>query len=110
MKLKNSAQADIPLDKLHMYLLSETHPIGKSKAKYFQAAGFNKENVHLLKEGLLSLIRSEDIKDEIRTPHGVKYVVDGMLKTLEGRFLRVRTVWIVDKGGEMPRFVTAYPL
>jgi hypothetical protein len=43
--------------------------------------------------------------------HGEKYVVDGWLaaQTQESRRWSVRTVWIVDRGGDAPRLVTAYP-
>ena len=39
----------IPVAKIKEYLLSETHIVGKSKAKFFQAVGFNKSNAKLLK-------------------------------------------------------------
>lgn len=41
MKLENKEYAYIPLAKLLDYLLSETHPVGKSKAKYLRSLGFN---------------------------------------------------------------------
>jgi len=40
---------------------------------------------------------------------GIKYIVDGRLSTPSGKKVTVRTVWIVDKGSENPRLVTAYP-
>ena len=43
--------------------------------------------------------------------HGEKYIVDGWLSahTQERRRWSVRTVWIIDRGGDAPRLVTAYP-
>jgi hypothetical protein len=41
--------------------------------------------------------------------HGQKYIVDGMVLTPMGQDVIVRTVWIVDKGENRPRLVTAYP-
>ena len=43
--------------------------------------------------------------------HGQKFVVDGWLSahTEESRQWSVRTVWIIDHGGDAPRLVTAYP-
>jgi hypothetical protein len=41
--------------------------------------------------------------------HGQKYIVDGILRAPDGLTALVRTVWIVDIGGDTPRFVTAYP-
>jgi hypothetical protein len=43
--------------------------------------------------------------------HGEKYVVDGRVssQTEKGREQIVRTVWIIDRGVDAPRLVTAYP-
>jgi len=46
---------------------------------------------------------------QVISRHGQKYVVDGPITTPAGRMPIVRTVWIIDKGGDSPRFVTAYP-
>jgi hypothetical protein len=109
MRLQNKEYAYVPLAKLLDYLLSETHPVGKSKAKYLRSLGFNEINVNLLKEGLLAIARSEDVKEAISSSHGVKYVIDGTLQTPSGAFIRVRTIWVIDKDMDRPRFVTAYP-
>ena len=110
MKLENKEQAYIPVAKLLDYLLSETHPVGKSKAKYFRSLGFNETNIGLLKQGLLSIARSEEVKEVLSSDNGIKYVIDGTLKAPTGIMIVIRTVWIIDKGLERPRFVTAYPV
>jgi len=110
MKLQNKENAYIPLTKLLNYLLSETHPIGKSKAKYLRSVGFNAANINLLKEGLLAVAQSEDVKEETSSLHGVKYIIDGSIQTPVGISVKMRTIWIIDKGHGSPRFVTAYPV
>lgn len=110
MKLLNREQAYIPLLKLKDYLLSETHSVGKSKAKLLRMWGFNEMKVDLLKRGLLAIVGSEDVKEMISSPHGVKYIIDGSLQTPVGGFIKMRTVWIIDKDQKRPRFVTAYPV
>ena len=106
----NRENAYIPLSKLKDYLLSETHSVGKSKAKLLRSAGFNETNVTLLKEGLLVIAHSGQVIEAISSPHGIKYVIDGLLKTPIRGFIKMRTIWIIDKGQGHPRFVTAYPL
>lgn len=110
MKLPNKENAYIPISKIIDYLLSETHTIGKSKSKLLRTAGFNETNVTLLKKGLITIAHSGDVADVVSTPHGVKYVIDGLLKTPDEGFIKMKTVWIIDKGHERPRFVTAYPV
>ena len=45
MQLPNRLQAYIPSEKLSAYLLSETHAVGKAKATFFRALGFNETNI-----------------------------------------------------------------
>ena len=109
MKLPNGDQAVVPSAKLTAYLLSETHPVGRSKAHVFQAVGFTPTTTDRLEQELLLLARSEEIVAQVASPHGTKYVVDGTLATPRGDPLHLRTVWIIEPGHEAPRFVTAYP-
>lgn len=109
MKLPHQEKAYILLPKLHDYLLSRTHSVGKWKAGYFRSLGFDETNVNVLKQRLMAIAQSEDVKDVVRSAHGTKYVIDGMLLTPVGRFVQVRTVWIIELGEDSPRFVTMYP-
>ena len=43
------------------------------------------------------------------SPHGQKYVLDGRIESANGQTAVVRTIWIVDRGQDAPRLVTAYP-
>ena len=109
MTLPNQEYAFIPLAKLKNYLLSETHAVGRSKAKFFRGFGFNDSNIHLLEQALLSIAHNEHIHEVETTTHGAKYTIDGWLQTPVGRTVRIRTVWIIEKGADRPRFVTAMP-
>lgn len=109
MLLPNRFQAYVPFEKLIAYLLSETHAVGKAKATFFRALGFNEANMYLLEYGLLTLAHSTPAQEVIPSPHGVKYVIEGILETPRGTAPRIRTVWILEPGETAPRFVTAYP-
>jgi hypothetical protein len=110
MQLPNKAKAYVPPGKLMGYLLSEAHAVGKSKAKFFRSLGFDEAAVTQLEEELLAVARTEEVEDFIPSPHGVKYIVDGSVKTPKGGVARLRTIWIIETGQENPRFVTAYPI
>lgn len=62
-------------------------------------------------KALRDLADQGDVAESGKTVHGEKYVVDGTLSghTQESRRASVRTVWIIDRGGTVPRLVTAYP-
>lgn len=109
MIMPNCELAYIQRRKLTHYLLSLTHPVGRSKAKFLRRFGFNEKNIELLEERLLSIAQLEDIFDKQETEHGTKYIIIGDIPTPRGIVIRMRTVWIVDAGNIQPRFVTAYP-
>ncbi len=109
MRLPHAERAVVDPTKVGAYLLSETHPVGKSKARFFREAGFDESTIDLLIRGLLRIARTQEVAETSATVHGLKYVLEGELEAPTGRRLRLRTVWIVDQGQERPRFVTAYP-
>ena len=109
MKLPNRSKAYIPANKIIGYLLSQTHAIGKSKARYFRSLGFDETNSAELEQGLFTIAQTESIKETRANPHGIKYVIDGFIKTPKGAMIGVRTIWIIETSDSKPRFVTAYP-
>ncbi|GLI35536.1 DUF6883 domain-containing protein [Desulforhabdus amnigena] len=109
MKLPRNREAIVPERKITEYLLSESHPVGKAKARYFRALGYSERNASQLKEDLTAIAVTYEVTEMIDTPFGRKYVVDGALATPGGIKARVRTVWIVEAGEDISRFVTAYP-
>lgn len=110
MRLPKAEYAQVAPRKLKEYLLSETHPIGRSKARFFGEFGYNESNVIILEQELLKIAKTEEIVETVPSLHGIKYVVDGLIMTPQGERIRLRTIWIVDKGQDLPRFVTAYPI
>ena len=109
MKLPNRQKAYIPISKLIDYLLSETHITGKTKSKFFRLFGFDESNLDMLEQGLLAIAKTQDIVEINKSPHGTKYVIDGSLFTPVNRFVRIRTVWIIESDQDASRFVTAFP-
>ena len=110
MELPNKSKAYVSLEKITDYLLSETHAVGKSKARYFRSYGFDSRNTSQLVEGLLAIAQNTQVADSERSPYGTKYMIDGALDTPNGVMIRVRTIWIIEKGQDTPRFITAYPI
>ncbi|MGR3179296.1 MAG: DUF6883 domain-containing protein [Candidatus Anammoxibacter sp.] len=109
MKLPNRKFAYISNVKLVDYLLSETHPVGRSKARFFRSFGFDETNLDLLRERLITIAQSCEVQYQFPSPHGEKYIIDGLLKTPDNRSAKIRTVWIIDKNQDKPRFIIAYP-
>lgn len=92
------------------YLLSPTHPAGRSKARFFERAGFARSQWQLLEQALLRHAASQAVVAAEQTEFGVKYTIEGLLDTPQDVRANVRTIWIVDSESAVPRLVTAYPL
>ena len=109
MRLPNSESAYIRTSKLTDYLLSETHPVGRAKARLLLAAGFDTTNVNILEQGLIAIALFEEVREVTPSAYGTKYVIDGSLQSPNGSLVQLRTVWIIDRDNSDPRFITAYP-
>ena len=109
MKLPNGRSAVIPIAKITGYLLSESHAVGRAKARFFLGVGYRIEEPEALENDLASIAANEQVSDVVETGHGTKYIVNSVAKTPSGADIRLRTVWIIETGEETPRFVTAYP-
>jgi len=107
LRLPGGHEAYVPREKVEGYLLSRTHPTGRFKARFFQAAGFT--TTESLVAALEQVARRGTVTSEVRTGFGVKYVVDGEFETPAGDRAAIRTVWIREEGSVVPKFVTAYP-
>jgi hypothetical protein len=83
--------------------------VGKFKARFFREGGFDESTIEFLVREVLRIARRQEVIEISTTVHGQKYVLEGELETPSGRRLRVRTIWIIDRGQERPRLVTAYP-
>jgi hypothetical protein len=101
--------ADVSRSKLVDYLLSESHPAGLGKARFFLGLGFRAERQELLRWALLRHAERNPVVLRQKTAFGSKYVVDGLLEGPSGRQALVRSVWFVEAGLSIVRFVTAYP-
>ena len=109
MKLPNADRAVVEREKLADYLLNPAHPDNGGKAEFFLALGFRREDWAKLAAALCSLAVVSPVLKSVASPHGCKYVLDGRIELPTGKSPKIRTVWIVDRGGEAPRLVTAYP-
>ena len=108
MKLPHVERAQVSPEKVSAYLLSDTHPIGRFQARFFHALGYRANAWEVLERDLLNVARTADAA-HIQSPYGDKYEIPCTLKGPSGLSAHVITVWIIHRGHDIPRFVTAYP-
>ena len=109
MRVPNATRAVIDRRKLHEYLLSPRHPIGRFKAAFFRSLGYSLEQWPQLEADLRRQLLSEESALEASNPYGQKYSIRGTLVGPSGVSAVVVSVWVVRAGEDYPRFVTAYP-
>lgn len=110
MKLPNREKAVVPKDKLTKYLLSEAHPVGMAKARFFRKLGFNESNVDKFRKALLKIAQENDVKKEKKFEYGINYAIDGAIETPAGKSVMITTIWFAQTVKSRPNFVTAYPV
>lgn len=109
--LPNAHLAIVDRSKVIDYLLCAAHPDNGGKARFFGALGYSADRPERLVAALCDVARDGTVVEAVHSAYGEKYVVDGWLaaQTEETSQRLVRSVWIVERHGDAPRLVTAYP-
>ncbi|MGA2583844.1 MAG: DUF6883 domain-containing protein [Tepidisphaeraceae bacterium] len=104
--MKIPPDAIIAPEKLTKYLLV---PLPKSdKSRFLAKIGFNPHNWRELERAIRTVAASADALPGSFSPHGAKWLVDGIIEGPTGLTGRVRTIWLEESGG-LFRFVTLLP-
>jgi hypothetical protein len=110
VSLPNSDRAIVEEHKIRQYLLNPAHPDNGGKATFFADVGFTADGWGVLADSLRAMARNAPVSSRADSVHGEKFVLEGEIPTPSGKTPRVRSVWIVDRGSDAPRLVTAYPV
>ena len=109
MKLPNAQFAIVEREKIVEYLLNPAHPDNGGKAPFFMTLGFHPEDWETFGAALSQMALNSPVSQNMETIQGKKYIIDGTIDTPDGKSPVVRAVWIIDRGEDVPRLVTAYP-
>jgi hypothetical protein len=107
--IPNRERAVIDPAKLRDYLLSRFHPVGRFKSVFLHRLGYTSEQWEILDRDLRHVLLEGTPVAAGATPYGRKYQVRGRLTTPSGTVAEFVTIWILLRGEDFPRFVTAYP-
>ena len=109
MKVPNGDRAIIEPFKLHGYLLSTSHPVGRFKAAFFATLGYAAESWLTLESDLPTQHLTQQASLTETNEYGHKYAIRAKLKGPAGHVAEVVSVWIILGDEAVPRFITAYP-
>jgi hypothetical protein len=107
---KNGKNLVIEEKKVKKYLLNPAHPDGGGKAKYFENLGYTHSNWKQFVAALGDHAVKAEITQILSTEYGMKFILEGVIETLEGSQVLIRSVWVVNKQEKFPILVIAYPL
>ena len=96
--------------KITGYLLNLDHRVGRHKAAWFIARGFQVNFDMPLTAELFRHGRPSHLVKDYATEHGRRYVYEGPLECPDGTKPAVRSVWQTTGSDERRFFVTAYPI
>jgi len=91
------------------YLLSDTHPVGRFKARVFRSLGYTVESWRRLRDDLLHHGQTGTVHRIEMSAYGMKVVISATLKGPNGASRPFRTVWLIHDQSRQPRLVTALP-
>jgi hypothetical protein len=106
MRIPNAENAVLDIGKLRGYCLNSAHSKGKDKARVFMSAlGVRQADALWLRAEILRRLPSAAAVPQIEDVWGIRYAVD-MEITHNAKSAMVRTIWIILRGDDRPRFVT----
>jgi hypothetical protein len=108
VKLPRAERVQIEDRKVVEYLLSRTHPVGRFKARFFAAIGFDESTATAFVAELRRIAESGEIDETEDMEFGRKYTVPGELRGPTG-VAPVVTVWLQEHGRQDVRLVTVRP-
>ena len=96
-------------EKITRYLLNVSHKRGGPKARLLLSVGYRLDDPQRLESDLRTQHLSLGVTRTAISAYGVVYEIEGPIKTPSGRFVRFCSIWQLDTGSEVPRFITMYP-
>ena len=109
MRIPNADRAIITPEKLYGYLLNLNSRRGASKARLLLSCGYSADEWHVLEADLRSQHLTGDVTSTKDTMYGRRYEIRAPLLTPSDRRIVFESIWQIDLGSDLPRFITMYP-
>lgn len=109
MLIPNADKAVIAPEKLRDYLLNMGHRRGSAKARLLLSLGYRRNAWHVLELDLRKQHLTASVTATKQNAYGVRYEVRAPRATPAGRSVVFESIWQIDDGTDVPRFITMYP-
>jgi hypothetical protein len=109
-RLPHGKEAILDIRKIESYCLSPSHPRGRHKARVFRdALDLQPSDAPWLRVVLLEAAQTGEARQVAADAWGTHWRLDVAVRRHEKRAV-VRSIWIIRKGENTPRFVTSWVL
>lgn len=105
MPVPNANRALIAADKLTAHLLNMSHKRGAAKTRLVLRLGYRSDAAHVLESDLRAQHLSLDVTRAHKNAYAVVYEIVGPSRALNCSCVQLCSVWQVDTGTDVPRFV-----
>ena len=109
MAIPNAERAVVSREKLTVYLLNAAHKRGATKARLLQRLGYRPEAPERLEADLKTQHLWLAVSNTSQNAYGTVFEIEGPIETPSGRKVNFRSIWQIDTGTDVPRFITMYP-
>ena len=110
MKIPNAHLAIVDIRKLTEYALNLEHPVGKHKARVFEAVlGLTIDDAKYLQDRLLEAVRENEAEIGKADEYGKRYIIDFEVEGHTG-LGTVRSAWMIRTHEDFPRLTSCYVL
>ena len=88
--------------------MNANHPVGQHKAHVINSVlGYNEKNWEEFSNKLFREVQKSPFSKVSTANYGIKYEVPIIMYGKKGRFLKINTIWQIDNGSNIPRFISA---
>jgi hypothetical protein len=110
LKIPNGHHAIVDIRKLTEYALNIEHPVGKHKARVFEAVlGLTSDDAKYLQSVLLKVVQELDAELGQEDDYGKRYIIDFEIESRVGKGT-IRSSWIIRADEDFPRLTSCYVL
>ena len=86
-----------------------SHKRGAAKARLLLSLGYRYDAAHVLESDLRAQHLSLEVTRTHENAYGAVYEIVGPIRAPNGSRVQFCSVWQVDTGTDVPRFITMYP-
>ena len=110
MLIPNAENAVVDIRKLRGYCLNLEHDDGKHKARLFSSIiGMTADDAEELRQILLEVVKTHEAQLGRQDEFGQRYTLDFRIEW-QNRNATLRSGWIIERGSEILKLTTCYPL